>query len=69
MRTSKKQMHELDEIFRSTFDNSMVYAAGEYNATGKAYIRLNGEIMEYENNTAAFDAAVEILAKHDGIAF
>lgn len=65
-RTSKKQMQEISELFRMTFPNGMVYAAGEYNATNKAYIRHNGTVTEYKNNTEAFEVALEMMAEHDG---
>lgn len=65
-RTSRKQMHELDELFRATFPNGMVYAAGERDATSKAYIRLDGEWFEYASNTEAVEGALAIMAEHDG---
>lgn len=65
-RTSKKQMQELNELLRMDFPNDMVYAAGEYNATSKAYIRHNGIVTEYKNNTEALEAVLEIMAEHDG---
>lgn len=60
-RTSKKQMHEAEKVLRAMFDNDTVWAAGEYDATGKAYIRHNGEITEYANNTEAYEAVAEII--------
>lgn len=66
-RTSKKQMHEANEVLRSIYPNDMVYAAGEYNASEKAYIRHNGIVTEYKNNSEAFEAATEIIFEADEI--
>jgi len=64
-RTSKKQMHEVDELFRATFPNGTVYAAGEYDASASAYIKLNGEVTRYASNTEAMEAALEMMFEHD----
>lgn len=68
-RTSKKQMHEVDELFRATFEHGMVYAAGERDASGKAYIKVGGEWFEYRNNTEALEAALGMMAACDGLGF
>ena len=61
MRTSKKQMHEAERVLRSVFENDTVWAAGEYDATGKAYIRHNGTVTAYASNTEAYDAIAELV--------
>ena len=65
-RTSKKQMHQLDELLKATIPGDTVYAAGEYNATSTAYVRHNGIVTEYKNNTEALEAVLEIMVEHDG---
>lgn len=60
-RTSKKQIHEVNDLLRMDFPHDMVYAAGEHNATTKAYVRHNGILTEYKNNTEALEAVLEIM--------
>lgn len=66
-RTSKKQMHEAEKALRAMFDNDAIWAAGEYDATGKAYIRHDGKVTAYCNNTEAYMAATEIIFAADEI--
>lgn len=62
MRTSKKQLNELDKLFHDVLGKgNIIYAAGEYDASRHAYIMHNGKVTRYENNTAAFFAAVDML--------
>ena len=64
MRTSKKRINELDKLFRDVFGKgNTIYAAGEYNASAHAYIKRDNVVTQYENNTAAFFAAMEMLEK------
>lgn len=61
-RTSRKQMHEANEMLRTVFGKgNLVYAAGEYDASGHAYIMRDGEITKYKNNTEAYLAACEMV--------
>ena len=61
-RTSKKQMHEANEMLRMVYGKgNMVYAAGELDASHYAYIVFNGETMRYKNNTEAYFAACELV--------
>lgn len=66
-RTSRKQMHEAEKALRAMFDNDTIWAAGEYDATGRAYIRHNGKVTAYRNNTEAYMAATEIIFAADEI--
>ena len=64
-RTSKKQMHEAEKVLRDSFPNDMVWAAGEYNATGRAYVRHEGEIIEFANNTEALEWVLDAVTRND----
>lgn len=65
-RTSKKQMNEAEATLRSVYPNDTVWAAGEYDATGKAYIRHDGTITEYANNSEAYEAIAEMVFEAEG---
>lgn len=61
-RTSKKQMNEMSQMFRTVFGSgNLVYAAGQWDASGHAYIMRDGEIIKYKNNTEAYFAAAEMI--------
>lgn len=61
-RTSKKQIHELEEVTRETIDASArLYARYEYDATGKAYAYIHGERISYKSNSELFFAVLEMI--------
>lgn len=60
-RTSKKQMNELEIALRYDYPNDMLYAAGEWDASGKAYLVHGGEWYEYKNNTEAYHATARLV--------
>lgn len=61
MRTSKKQMQEARNALRYAYPNDEVWAAGEYDATHKAYVRHCGKVTTYSNNTDAYFAVADLL--------
>lgn len=60
-RTSKKQMHEAEDMLRDEFPNDLVYAIGERDASGRAYILHNDAYYAYKTNTDAFMAVCELV--------
>ena len=73
-RTSKKQMHEVNDLFRMTFgagtgleSMNMVYAAGELDASKNAYIIRDGATIKYKSNNEAYLAACEMIFEADNL--
>ena len=61
-RTSRKQMHEANEMLRTVFGKgNIVYGIGEYDASGYAHIMRDGVVTRYKTNTEAYLAACEMV--------
>lgn len=62
MRTTKKDIRELEESAREYLDpRALLYAVGERDATRKAYAIIGGEKTAYRTNTELFDAIMRMI--------
>lgn len=55
-RTSKQQIHELEELYRATVDpTALLYARNERDCSGNAYAVVSGHAVAYKSNTELYD--------------